>query len=63
MGWRLPQFYRRRSSFWEEEAQSAPSSPVEVSRGSQRLRSQEEDLRRRFLLFERRLAVVLVVLV
>ncbi|WZZ72552.1 LOW QUALITY PROTEIN: hypothetical protein YC2023_083922 [Brassica napus] len=76
-GWRLSQFYRRRSSFREEEAQSAPSSPafghggwrltklraavvesqvfwVEIwTRGSQRLRSQEEeDLRRRLRLFE-----------
>ncbi|KAF3587258.1 hypothetical protein F2Q69_00026982 [Brassica cretica] len=64
-GWRLSQFYRRRSSFREEEAQSAPSSPVfghgrlrwvvgQIwTRGSQRLRSQEEeDLRRRLRLFE-----------
>ncbi|WZZ65016.1 LOW QUALITY PROTEIN: hypothetical protein YC2023_076386 [Brassica napus] len=76
-GWRFSQFYRRRSSFREEEAQSAPSSSafghggwrltklraavvesqvfwVEIrTRGSQRLRSQEEeDLRRRLRLFE-----------
>ncbi|KAH0872958.1 hypothetical protein HID58_070320, partial [Brassica napus] len=71
-GWRFSQFYRRRSSFREEEAQSAPSSSafghggwrltklraavVESqirTRGSQRLRSQEEeDLRRRLRLFE-----------
>ncbi|WZZ57926.1 hypothetical protein YC2023_058033 [Brassica napus] len=64
-GWRLSQFYRRRSSFREEEAQSAPSSPA-FGHGrwrltklraavveSQRLRSQEEeDLRRRLRLFE-----------
>ncbi|KAH0868679.1 LOW QUALITY PROTEIN: hypothetical protein HID58_075701, partial [Brassica napus] len=64
-GWRLSQFYRRRSSFREEEAQSAPSSPAFGHGGwrltklraavveSQRLRSQEEeDLRRRLRLFE-----------
>ncbi|CAN6855922.1 unnamed protein product, partial [Brassica oleracea] len=65
VGWRLSQFYRRRSSFREEEAQSAPSSPVFGHGGwrltklraavveSQRLRSQEEDdLQRRLRLFE-----------
>ncbi|CAN7033068.1 unnamed protein product, partial [Brassica oleracea var. botrytis] len=65
VGWRLSQFYQRRSSFREEEAQSAPSSPAFGHGGwrltklraavveSQRLRSQEEeDLRRRLRLFE-----------
>ncbi|CAF2056507.1 unnamed protein product, partial [Brassica napus] len=65
VGWRFSQFYRRRSSFREEEAQSAPSSSAFGHGGwrltklraavveSQRLRSQEEeDLRRRLRLFE-----------